>query len=71
MCLSMLNSGDACMALHCLTCGTLPAAALYTLLTSILQAMQIPREGVVFVLMLVRSAGHMILGLWPKTFEEI
>lgn len=70
-CLAMLNSGDACMALHCMTYGALPATPLYTVLTSILQAMQIPGEGVVFVLMLVRSAGQMILGLWPETFEEI
>lgn len=54
-----------------LTCGVLPDTPHYIQLTSILQAMQIPGEGVLFVLMLVHSAGQIILGLWPKIFEEI
>lgn len=67
LCPFVLPCQIACMTLHCTTCGVLPDTPEYTLLTSSLQAV----EGVLFVLMLVRLTGQIILGLWPEIFEEI
>ena len=65
------------MPVHCMTRGFLPNIPENTQLTSSLQAAEMPGEAILslslslsffFFLMLVRSAGQIILGLWPEIF---